>query len=299
MFTVDIKFIQPLTVTIFSLFKSNPELNFKIYLITEIEDESKFDSLKELINNQGSQLILKRIKKGAFAEQEVKYHFSPANYYRLLAFEMVPEDEVLYLDSDIIVHGPIQELLDTELENYPLAAVADPQIQDFDRLELSADQGYFNSGVMLLNLKLWRVMNLGSRVVDYCTNNPERIQYADQCGLNAILKGNWFRLNPKWNVMTSLFNPKHKVSATKYFGTEFNMAVQKPVIIHFSDAPKPWELRNQHPLKKLYWNYLNQTEFKRRFPEDLTFSNLFRWAIPNKLKKKYWKLSQKFGLQFA
>lgn len=293
MFTVDIKFIQPLTVTIFSLLKSNPELNFKIYLITEIQENLKFDSLNRLVEKHGSQLLIKKISRETFSKQKINHHFSLANYYRLLAAEMVPEDKVLYLDSDIIVHAPILELLEMELENYPLAAVADPQILDFDRLELNMDQGYFNSGVMLLNLKAWREINLGNKVIDYCINNPDRIQFADQCGLNAILKGNWLRLNPKWNVMTSFFNPKHKVSATKYFGSEFNLAVQKPVIIHFSDAPKPWELRNQHPLKKLYWTYLNQTEFKRRFPEDLTFSNLLRWAVPKKIKSQYWKLRLK------
>lgn len=286
------KFIQPLTVTIFSILKSNPSLSFKIYLITEIEDELKLDSIKSLVYSKGSQLIVKKIVATSFSDQKIKYHYSVANYYRLLAAEMIPEDQVLYLDSDIIVHGSIQELYSTDLGEYPLAAVYDPQVLDLDRLELNTEQGYFNSGVMLLNLKIWREQNLGYKVIEYLTNFPNRIQFADQCGLNAVLKGNWLRLNPKWNVMTSFFNPKHKITAVRYFGAAFDLAVQKPIILHYSDSPKPWEFRNNHPLKKLYWDYLNQTEFKRRFPNDLNFSNLLRWAVPNKLKKKYWRLLQ-------
>lgn len=296
MFTVDIKFIQALTVTIFSLIKSNHGIKFNIYLITDIEDESKFDPVKKLFINQDSQLLIKKIEKETFSKQKIALHFSHANYYRLLAAELVPEDKILYLDSDIIVHGSILGLLETDLQNYPLAAVADPQILDFDRLELKSDQGYFNSGVMLINLKVWRQMNLGNTVLEYSINNPKRIQYADQCGLNAILKGNWLRLNPIWNVMTAFFIPNHRESAINYFGLELDLAVQNPIIIHYSSSPKPWELRNRHPLKRLYWNYLNQTEFKRIFPEDLTLSNLLRWALPNKLKKKFWKLRQKYSL---
>ena len=290
MFTVDIKFIQPLTITIFSLLNSNAQLHFKIYLVTDIEEESRFDSLRRLIENNGSQLIIKRISKDIFSRQKINHHFSPANYYRLQAAELVPEDKVLYFDSDLIIQGSILNLLETDLENHLLAAVADPQIMDFDRLELNAEQGYFNSGVMMLNLKVWRELNLGIKVLDYCMTHPKRIQYADQCGLNAVLKGDWLRLHPRWNVMTSFYNPKHAASATRYFGSEFNFAVQNPIIIHFSDSPKPWELRNKHPLKKLYWSYLNQTEYKRRFPEDLTISNLIRWALPQRLKMEYRKL---------
>jgi len=45
-------------------------------------------------------------------------------YYRLLAFKFLPEelDRILYLDPDILVINPIDELYNMDIDNYLYAA---------------------------------------------------------------------------------------------------------------------------------------------------------------------------------
>jgi lipopolysaccharide biosynthesis glycosyltransferase len=52
------------------------------------------------------------------------------------------------------------------LGEYLLAAVEDFLMDNFQRLNLSSEVGYFNSGVMILQLDKWRELNLGDTVID-------------------------------------------------------------------------------------------------------------------------------------
>src|SRR4029077_14814785 len=68
---------------------------------------------------------------------------------------------VLYLDSDLIVTGPLDELWSTDLVAHPLAAVTNPLYPGmstafFRVLGLPTETAYFNSGVMLIDLEDWR-----------------------------------------------------------------------------------------------------------------------------------------------
>jgi lipopolysaccharide biosynthesis glycosyltransferase len=63
---------------------------------------------------------------------------------------------VLYLDSDIIIHGDITELFEMDLLGFPFGAVPDA-LTDKDReirtkIALDGNAHYFNGGVLLIDL---------------------------------------------------------------------------------------------------------------------------------------------------
>lgn len=288
--TIDQTYLVPATVTLFSLLKNNPEQSFKIYLFCGESDPKWLTPLRKIVEGRGSEIVVKRASKEIFNNIKINLHFSASNYYRLLAADLIEEDQVLYLDSDTLIIGDIAPLWQVDLKGYPVAAVDDLIFRDFHRLDLQESLGYFNSGVMMLNLKIWRELDLGNKVLAYIFSNPKKIIYADQCGLNGVLNGNWLRLDLKWNLQAALFQKEYKnliLSWNKKFDLE--AANQNPLIIHFSGPRKPWQFRSRHPYKRLYWKYLNQTPFARRFSEDFTISNLLRMLIPLALKKYYWR----------
>jgi lipopolysaccharide biosynthesis glycosyltransferase len=288
--TIDKKYLAPATVTIFSLIDNNPKLVFKIYLISEGSDPQWLIPLKEMVESKGSEAVVKCVSKAYFENIKINLHFSIATYFRLLAADLIDEEKLLYLDSDILVLGDIAPLWDLDMDRYPLAAVMDLIVRDFHRLDLVESQGYFNSGVMMMNLKVWRELDLGEKVLSYIFSNPKNIIYADQCGLNGFLKGNWLRLELKWNLQSPFFDKQYK-NLFSIWSKEFNLPVstQNPTIVHFSGNQKPWNFRSQHPYKRLYWKYLNSTPFARRFSEDLKISNLLKMLMPIGLKKYYWR----------
>ena len=288
--TIDQTYLVPATVTLFSLLENNPKQSFKIYLFSEESDPKWLTPLREIVEGRGSEIVLKRVTKDDFENIKINLHFSVAAYYRLLAADLIEEDRVLYLDSDTLILGDITPLWQVDLGEYPLAAVSDLIVRDFHRLDLQESHGYFNSGVMMLNLKIWRESDLGNKVLAYVFSNPEKIIYADQCGLNGFLNGNWLRLDLKWNLQASLFQKEYEDLISSWNeGFDLKAANQNPLIIHFSGPQKPWQLGSRHPYKKMYWKYLNQTPFARRFSEDFTIPNLLRMLIPLALKKYYWR----------
>ena len=66
------------------------------------------------------------------------------------------------LDADMIVNGPIIDLYNTDLGNAAIGAVIDQSCDDirhYNRLGLDSDKGYFNAGLLLINLNLWKKEN--------------------------------------------------------------------------------------------------------------------------------------------
>ena len=163
-------------------------------------------------------------------------------YYRLSIPDVISEkiNKVLYLDSDIIVQEDISSLWDTSLGDFFAAAVQDPGAEKFQRykvLSIPHSNGYFNSGVMLINLEQWRAGEISKKVLEFIKGNPRKVLLLDQDGLNVILQGKWLNLDPKWNYQTA------------HFGKLFT----KPAIIHYTTAKKPW--KHQHPLSAPYLKY--------------------------------------------
>ena len=281
---------MPAAAAIFSLLKNHPGQRLKIYLLVGNADRGWITPLLQMIENSGSEAVLKVLDDSLFKHLKLNLHFTPATYFRILAADLFEEDKIIYLDSDLLVTGSLMEVWNTELENYPIAAVHDPFVNDLERLELMPEQGYFNSGVMLLNLDRWRAMGLGQKVLDYIKTHPERIQFADQCGFNAILKGDWKKLAPKWNVQTAFTEADSNAHLRQNFSVyDLQEAMAEPKVVHFTGVLKPWNLGSKHPFKALFWKYLNESPFRRNLPLNFSIPNLLKSFFPVSVKKYYWR----------
>jgi lipopolysaccharide biosynthesis glycosyltransferase len=298
--SIDKAYLVPATVTIFSLLKSNPTHAFRIYLTANEVGIEWINPLLQLIEEMGSEPVLKPINGETFSKLKLNLHFTAATYYRVLAAELIDESKAIYLDSDMVIHGDISELWKIDMGDYPVGAVEDPLIRDVQRLGLDDEHGYFNSGTLLMNLDQWRKIDLGPSVIDFARNNPTIIPYLDQCSLNAVLKGNWYRLDPKWNVQSAMLDDKTKDLCASFFSEEsFNEAIQGPRVIHYTGIPKPWNMGATHPYTDLFWKYLKQTNQSRKLPLNFTVLNLIKSWFPVSLKKKYWRFLKKKELALS
>lgn len=171
-------------------------------------------------------------------------------WYRTCLAELLPElDRVLYLDTDIIVSEPLDALYDMEMGNNlaavvndHLAAIAFPEVAK--RVEIPYEN-YFNSGVMLLNLKAIRAAGGGERVLKIARDNIERLYFPDQDALNLAFGPRSILLDPRWN-----FPPITYRYFEHYRGNPFIDSLPacrrvvepsfRPAILHFLAQPKPW-----------------------------------------------------------
>jgi lipopolysaccharide biosynthesis glycosyltransferase len=218
----------------------------------------------------------------------VARHITPAAYYRLLMAEWLPVelDKVIYLDCDLLVMTDLKTLWDNDVQPYHLLAV-----QDMGIVEVSAQYGlrnykalgippgtkYFNSGVMVVNLKKWREDNIGRKLIHYIENNSEFLALHDQDALNAVLFDKWGELNPAWNQMYHLYR-FHSWRKEPLLGKArgwkpsplsqevYESTLQRPHIVHFTYYFKPWSTYlNQH--RRSFYRYVDRTAWKGwRFP---------------------------------
>ncbi|MBK5298869.1 MAG: glycosyltransferase family 8 protein [Vicinamibacteria bacterium] len=192
-----------------------------------------------------------------------------ATYDRLLLPERLPPalGKVLWLDCDVVVTADIARLWDLDLADRALLAVQDlvvPFVSSrhgvaaYRDLGLPPSMGYFNAGVMLVNLDVWRRQDLTARALDYLERHRDEVTFWDQEGLNAAAGGHWGELDPRWNHVAGLCG-RAFFAAPHLDAAVYRQVVEDPWIVHFAGSFKPWRYHNANPSRALYFHYVDQT----------------------------------------
>lgn len=198
-------------------------------------------------------------------------HWPKAVYYKCFAADVLPRDarKALYLDSDIVCTGSLGELFATDLKGLPAAMCLDPpnlRARTYNRLGYPSAEGYFNTGVILFDLDVWRKENLGRKLIDWLMPNGQKIVIADQDAINAVLHGRILPLDFSNNIMPCCFYVFYWLEEEKngYFASETQdlpkdewpallAAVEAPRLVHMTIS-KPWYKESNHPFAPV-WRY--------------------------------------------
>ncbi len=154
------------------------------------------------------------------------YHISTAMYYRFFIPKILSKyDKILYLDCDIIVNGSILNLFEQDLSNDLLGAVSE--------IDFSNPQ-YFNSGVLVFNVKQFLEENICEKLIDYVNKN-QNLNLPDQDALNFICKNRITYFSRIYNYyVTPAFRESSVIKQLKIR----NYAKIK--ILHYTQKEKPW-----------------------------------------------------------
>lgn len=301
----DDNYAMPLAVTICSILKNvnkNEVIHFTI-LDGGIEDESKKRITNVFTNHKyKAKHIIEWIKPDLSYINNLPTHRLPtAAYLPLLIPDLLSSDckKAIYLDCDLILETDITELWKVNVENTIICAARDLLIQTLSNpngikkyLELggTANAPYFNSGVILMNLNVWRQEEITQKAIDYLLKTGESIAHHDQEALNAVLIGKWKELDPRWNQQGCIYWPQVLPESpfTKTILNMYNDLVNNPFIIHYLSSSKPWNFRCMHPsahkflyyLKESHW--FTQLEWKMWWYEH--YYKRFRWLLNDLFK---------------
>ncbi len=185
-------------------------------------------------------------------------HFNRAILFRIGLEKLAPADctRVLYLDSDVVICGDVRELWDVDLGGAAIGAMRDCY-QDAaafaQRWALASQaQGYFNSGVLLVDLAAVRAEGGFSAAAAFVARHGEELLFGDQDALNFVFWRRWRELDPAWNVQRYL-------SFQEIAAAGWRRAA--PGLIHFIGPEKPWMANAWHPWSWAYWDNLKRTPF--------------------------------------
>lgn len=174
-------------------------------------------------------------------------HWGHGVFYRLFLHKIIQLDKIIYFDCDIICGLDIKELYDHELGNLPLGVVVETGMETAKRLGIPIKK-YFNSGVLLINLKWFREQ--GRDVFDAMMRplHTQELRYPDQDILNIFFNQDQYNvlyLDEKFNY-TLHFDQRHIQP----------LSVYKDKILHMT-GEKPWNSFSNASI--FYWKYYNKT----------------------------------------
>jgi lipopolysaccharide biosynthesis glycosyltransferase len=272
LFCINSRYAQHVAVCIVSLLENNPNSFFDIVVVSTGDLGAEGAKLRRTLAAYGNCALKVTRLAAAGIDLPVRAHYSIDNYTRLWVADFFPErvSKVLYLDSDMIVAGDIGALWRTELGENILGAVTIPGSTRCTAFGIPERYGYFNSGVLLINLAAWRAERVFPRLIDYIDRNADRIVDADQDVLNACLYDRRLELPYIYNAISPFFFDYHPMGMSGAAIAEVRAHAR---ILHFNGASKPWNYLCRHPRRADYWRYLALTEWRDARPENRTLSS--------------------------
>ena len=160
-------------------------------------------------------------------------HVSKAAYLKLLLHRILPEvDRLIYLDTDTLVFDNVRNIPCDNLDDYFAGATWTTTQVYAGKIRLGLSQRYFNSGVMLCNLKKWRENSIENEFLKWYLVNRTKMKFNDQEVLNGVFDGRNFEIGKRWNV-----------SQREVFFEDANLRcrnIDEIGILHFNGAIKYW-----------------------------------------------------------
>jgi lipopolysaccharide biosynthesis glycosyltransferase len=185
----------------------------------------------------------------------------PLNVYtRLFIPHFLPEScsKAIYLDVDMIVRKDLSELWHVDLKGFTIGGVLDRAervstswagIANYRELGIPPEAGYYNSGLLLIDLQKWRHLNLTEEVITTIIQNKQHANFPDQYGLNVVFANKWHTLDAKWN--TYAFQETDDPYVIHFIGV-------KPIYSSYDNNPK---------YKREFFEYLSKTGFRNYKPK--------------------------------
>ncbi|MEQ5222949.1 glycosyltransferase [Providencia alcalifaciens] len=239
---IDHNFLYGSGVSIVSLLMHNPHIQFAFHIFIDNsmsdEDIAKFAEICHLYNTK---ITIYFIDSNNVKKLPTTKNWTHAIYFRFIIAEYFKDkiDYLLYLDADVVCNRNIDELLSHNLLGY-IAAVVPERDKAWwqkraDSLGFpSVSKGYFNSGVMYINLRTWKTNNVTEKSMALLMDNEvsHRLVYPDQDVLNILLTDSVLFISSIFNTQFSL-NYELKKS--------FDFPVKRTtVFIHYVGPTKPW-----------------------------------------------------------
>lgn len=276
----DSGYFQHIAACLVSLLETNPETHFNVVILATKSTEADNEKMLRTFKSQKNiSLSVQRFDASLLADLPLGPGSYPPDIYARFWIEHYfgPEVErVLYLDGDMVILGSVGPLLEMDLGANVLAAVQIPGSIGPRRLGYDAKYGYFNSGVMVINLRRWRELGAKALLVTAAHEISEKLNDPDQDVLNYCFHDKCIPLDYIWNTISPFFKQMNYLNLSQ---AEIAKTVRNTRIVHFNGPGKPWHYVCFHPYAASYLRSVAKTEWRDVVPKDYTLINIVKKRV--------------------
>lgn len=201
----------------------------------------------EIIQKNADELFdgYHKFKEGAMCVASI------AALLKFLIPEIFPNlDKILYLDGDILVSRDIAQIYETNIDDYYAGVVIDSGSLYGKNVYISQVEHYFNSGVMLLNLKRLREHNISQKLIETKKLLSDS-SLMDQNIFNLVFNKHVLLLPIEYNFLginlRRAFSKWTIEQLNKLYNTNYDNKMclfGSQTITHFASKSKPWKFSN-------------------------------------------------------
>lgn len=236
---------------------------FSFHIVTTGLTKENLKRFSLLAQNYHINIYIYILEDSYFNNLPISNYFPISIYFRLILPLVVKDiDIIIYVDADIICLNSILKLIN----KFPLLlyksnfclAVPDVKYMRQKKMEVLGLKNhiYFNSGFLVINIKIWKSMDIVKECLKLLNRNKEIFTHPDQDALNVLFANKVEYLSPIYNCID--INSVNK---------------QDIVLLHFAANPKPWSScweisPNCNDFNKdLYRYYEEKTPWSNELPQ--------------------------------
>ncbi|KEQ20858.1 glycosyltransferase [Limosilactobacillus reuteri] len=235
----DYGYLEQIETTVKSVLTHNRDV--KIYVINPDIPHEWFVNLNQYLNQIGSSIIDFKVDPDRLKNMHSSFdHIDSSAFGRFLIPEVVQEDKVLYLDSDLVVTSNLDDLFQTAFGGKLLLAV-----RDYKQMTS------FNSGVMLINNRKWKENKVMDSLIKL--SEDRKLLNGDQTVINEFFQDQIGELDLTYNYQIGF--EKEAFWSNLDQTLSYLDEVSDPKIIHYVTADKPFTLVSTSRLRDKWWHY--------------------------------------------
>ena len=277
-------------VSLLSNTKTKSVINFFIF-DGGINKKSKIKLLKKLKEiNKNISISYLEPQLGTFKNFNVMYDKPSGSL--IYSSVIVPEslnnlDKAIYLDVDLLILMDIELLWNTKMDGKPIAAVIDyfpdyttyNDIQNPSKYSIDLNSSYYNTGVLLYDIKALNQFNFTKKCINYL-NNEDKKNYTlhDQSAINVVMNNNFHTLDNNFNFLNGFLLKK---TYRENLAAELDFLNHQQYIFHFTTM-KYWNHYISDFHCELFYFFLRKYKYHDKFK---AYNNPLKFKIKLSIKK--------------
>lgn len=257
MYAADDNYAEIMGVSILSLLENNRHMkDIHFYIVEDKISQDNIRKLEDMIGAYGRDVVFlkKPDIRGKLGVELKTLRWSDSAYSRLFLKELFGQyhqvDKLLYLDCDTLIVSSLQELWETDINDYLGAACLECMSNLHKRIiGAKKTDNYINTGMLLLNARKWIENDIEKVVSEFIKKYNGKTEYVDQGAINGTVSNQFKLVSPRYNLTTLAYDFTYEemlIYRKPEFGyskEEWEDAVKSPAVVHFTTSflsIRPW-----------------------------------------------------------